>query len=126
MLLWMSILTNIRKTMTTNDDIIKKLEAISSPTPSNWREIAEWRVNNRQWLRVSGMIAVQILEQQNGGDNAREYIKNTLGCDDEYASHIVKGDADLHISEALKLIGFDGFLYVLNYITNKNKENDAT
>lgn len=94
-------------------EIIEKLKALASPAPSNWREKAEWRVKNREWLRVSGAIALHILITKNGMD-ARPYVMETLGCDDETVRHILKGDADLRLSEIIKLIGFDGLCETLN------------
>ena len=37
------------------------LESHQSATPSKWREEAEWRRNNRAWLRHSQHIAVKVL-----------------------------------------------------------------
>lgn len=104
-------------------EIIEKLNALASPAPSNWREKAEWRVNNREWLRVSGAIALHILIKKDG-NGARPYIMETLGCDEETAHHILKGDADLRLSEIIKLIGFDGLYETLNGL--KKYMDDAT
>ena len=95
------------------NEIIEKLKSLASETPSNWRKKAEWRVNNREWLRVSGAIALHILIKRNGAD-ARPYVMETLGCNEETAHHILKGDADLRLSEIIKLIGFDGLYETVN------------
>ena len=40
------------------NQIINKLEAHESKTPSRWREAAEYRQANKSWLRHSQRIAV--------------------------------------------------------------------
>lgn len=109
-------------------EIVKKLEAIASPAPSDWRKKAEWRRDNREWLRLSGAVALKVLFDQDMHD-AREYVKKTLGCNDDAASLILRGDADLKLSEIVKLIGLDGFLSAAeglkNYFENMEKERAA-
>lgn len=34
-------------------EVIARLKEHQSPTPSRWREEAEWRLKNRSWLRHS-------------------------------------------------------------------------
>ena len=111
-----------------NSEILKKLEELASPAPSNWREKAEWRQDNRDWLRLSCSVALKVLSDQDM-HNANEYVKNTLGCDDGTARLILSGDADLKLSEIVKLIGLDGFLSAAeglkNYLFIKEKERAA-
>lgn len=35
----------------------------ASPTPSHWREEAEYRIANKSWLRYSQKIAMQMLDK---------------------------------------------------------------
>lgn len=44
-------------------DVIARLKEHQSPTPSKWRERAEWRMQNKSWLRHSQRIAVKMLEK---------------------------------------------------------------
>ena len=44
-------------------DVIARLKENQSPTPSKWRERAEWRQQNKSWLRHSQRIAVKMLEK---------------------------------------------------------------
>lgn len=111
-----------------NSEILKKLEELASPAPSDWRKQAEWRQDNRDWLRLSCSVALKVLSDQDM-HNANEYVKNTLGCDDGTARLILSGDADLKLSEIVKLIGLDGFLSAAeglkNYLFIKEKERAA-
>ena len=83
---------------------IDKLKRIMVPAPSNWREKAEWRRNNREWLRVSGRIAVIIMENNQGRNKARKYVMDKLGCDARTASGILKGSHDFKLSEISRLV----------------------
>ena len=110
-------------------ETVKKLEAIASPAPSNWRELAEWRRNNRDWLRMSGAVALRIF-MTTGGIGARAHVKESLGCDDLTASEILKGNKDLKLSEIVKLIGADGFFETMAklkaYLDKREREEQET
>ena len=40
---------------------IEFLEAHQSPTPSRWREDAQWRRDNEYWLKYARYITLQVL-----------------------------------------------------------------
>lgn len=64
---------------------------------SNWREEAEWRRDNRGWLRVSGKIAVAVLlaiDETPGMSKGLLAEKTGLDID-----KIVKGSVDLTVGE---------------------------
>lgn len=44
-------------------EVIARLKEHQSTTPSKWREKAEWRQQNKSWLRHSQRIAVKMLEK---------------------------------------------------------------
>ncbi len=98
---------------------LEKLKEIASPAPSDWKAKAEYRRDNREWMRISGMITVDLISSQ---ENPREYIKEKLNCQDEYVSNIMKGQADLKLSEIVKLVGFNGLFDALKKIDNRGKE----
>lgn len=88
------------------DEILKKLKEMSSECPSNWRDEAQWRRDNREWLRVAGTVCVYVMVNQ---ENPREFVKGKLGCDDGFVDDFMKGRADLKLSEIMALVGFDEF-----------------
>lgn len=99
------------------ENTIKKLEKLMSDTPSGWREKSQWRKDNRDWLRVSGMLAVSVIEKY---DTDREKIQEVLGYNDDLRiDSILRGDADLTLSEIDKLVGLDELLRILTYIKEK-------
>jgi len=105
---------------------IENFKKLWSDTPSNWREKAQWRVDNRDWLRISGAITIAFIEKHGTGDEARAEIKELLDCDDNKANDIMKGQADLSLSEICKLIGFEEFARVMNdyvfWLLNKRQQ----
>lgn len=68
---------------------------------SNWREHAEWRKENRGWLRVSAKIAVAVLRAIDETPGmSKELLAKKTGLD---VNKIVKGSVDLTLSEIRKL-----------------------
>lgn len=99
------------------ENTIKKLEKLMSETPSDWREKAQWRRDNRDWLHVSGMLALSVIEKY---DADREKIREALEYNDDLrVDSIMRGDADLTLSEIDKLVGLDELLRILTYIKEK-------
>lgn len=98
-------------------ETIKKLEAIASPAPSDWREKAEWRVKNREWLRISGALALRILMDKDVAE-ARKHVMDTMDCDEQTAHEILCGNHDFKLSEIVRLIGSDGFFETVDGLRN--------
>ena len=44
-------------------EIVDNLKQYQSTTPSRWREKAEWRLQNKTWLRRSQHIAMLMLDK---------------------------------------------------------------
>ena len=102
-------------------ETIKKLEALSSPAPSNWREHAEWRQSNRKWLWVSGKIAVTLLMKFEEGMTREEFCEKT-GIPMETLSLMVKGSYDFTLSEMHAIEKTIGIDILSNLITPKTKQ----
>lgn len=47
------------------DETLGKLKGVMGTPPVDWREAAQWRKDNRRWLRVSGRIATRLLDTIN-------------------------------------------------------------
>lgn len=89
--------------MKTIEEQIAFLQSHSSPTPSRWREKAEWRRANKDWLVYSRKIAINIaivLESQ--GISQRE-LAERMGCSPQYISRILKGEENLSLETICKL-----------------------
>lgn len=83
--------------------IIDKLREHSSPTPSKWREEAEYRRANKSWLRYSQHIALLMLDKmEEAGMNQRQ-LAEKMSCSQQYISKILKGQENLSLETLAKI-----------------------
>ena len=62
------------------NQIINKLEAHESKTPSRWREAAEYRQANKSWLRHSQRIAMLMLDKMDELHLTQTELARRMGC----------------------------------------------
>lgn len=79
------------------------LEAHKSATPSRWRDEAEWRRDNADWLRHSQRIAVQVLLKMKEEHLTQKALAERMGCSQQYVSKILKGTENLSLETLTKL-----------------------
>ena len=89
--------------MKTKEEIISKLEAHKSETPSKWREKAEWRIANKSWLRFSQYIAMRMLERMEELGLSQKALAEKMGCSQQYVSKVLKGRENLSIETISKI-----------------------
>ena len=94
--------------------ITNRLEKYQSSTPSRWREEAEYRVENRAWLRHSQYIAMLMLEKMDELSLTQKALAERMGCTQQYVSKILRGKENLSI-ETLSKIEAALSLRLLNY-----------
>ena len=82
---------------------IEHLRKHQSPTPSKWREEAEWRRANKAWLRRSQMVAVKMLYKMEAMKWTQQQVAEKLGCTQQYISKIVKGSENLSLEMLAKI-----------------------
>ena len=73
------------------NQIINKLEAHESKTPSRWREAAEYRQANKSWLRHSQRIAMLMLDKMDELHLTQTELARRMGCSQQYVSKILRG-----------------------------------
>lgn len=83
--------------------IAEKLEKYSSETPSRWREEAEYRKANRDWLRYSQMIAVKMLGKMQELGMTQKVLAEKMGCTQQYVSKILRGKENLSLETLCKI-----------------------
>lgn len=81
-------------------EILRKYE---SPTPSRWREEAEWRRANEAWLRRSQVVAVKMLARMDEKKWTQQQVAGMLGCSQQYVSRMVKGSENLSLEMLSKI-----------------------
>ena len=89
--------------MRTREEIISKLNAHSSDTPSKWREKAAWRNANKSWLRYSPRIAMMMLDKMEELGLTQKALAERMGCSQQYASRVLKGTENLSIETISKI-----------------------
>ena len=100
-------------------EAISKLEALSSSAPSNWREEAEWRRDNRKWLRISGRIAVALIMEFENGMTREEFCEKT-GIPMDTLLVMMRGSYDFTLSEIHTIEKALGKDMLPNFVTPKN------
>lgn len=89
--------------MKTSEEIISKLKEHQSPTPSKWRENAEWRLKNRAWLRYSQHIAMMMLDKMEELNMSQKKLSELMGCSQQYVSKVLKGQENLSLETISKI-----------------------
>lgn len=79
------------------------LESHQSKTPSKWREEAEWRRANADWLCHSQRIAVQVLLKMREEHLTQKVLAERMNCSQQYISKILKGTENLSLEILTKL-----------------------
>ena len=83
--------------MKTAQEQIAFLREHSSPTPSRWREKAEWRRANRDWLPYSRKIAIKTAMALEEQDLSQRQLAERMGCSPQYVSRLLKGEENLSL-----------------------------
>ena len=79
------------------------LEEHQSETPSMWREEAQWRRENRDWLRYSQRIAILLLLYMKKEGLTQAAMAECIGCTLQYVSKLLKGTENLTIETIAKI-----------------------
>ena len=79
------------------------MESHQSETPSHWKEEAEWRRENKDWLRYSKRIAVMLLSYMKREHLTQSAMAERLDCTQQYVSKILKGTENLSLETLAKL-----------------------
>lgn len=84
-------------------EIVNNLRKHQSTTPSKWREKAEWRQENKSWLRHSQHIAMMMLDKMEELGLTQREVAERMGCSQQYVSRILKGHENLTIETMCKI-----------------------
>lgn len=84
-------------------EIVNNLRKHQSSTPSRWRERAEWRQENKSWLRHSQHIAMMMLDKMEALGLTQREVAERMGCSQQYVSRILKGHENLSIETMCKI-----------------------
>ena len=82
---------------------IEFLEAHQSPTPSRWREDAQWRRDNEYWLQYSRYITLQVLRAMDEQSVTQVELAKRMGCTQQYVSNLLKGCSNMTLETIARL-----------------------
>ena len=82
---------------------IEFLEAHQSPTPSRWREDAQWRRDNEYWLKYARYITLQVLRAMEEQSITQVELAKRMGCTQQYVSNLLKGSSNMTLETIARL-----------------------
>lgn len=82
---------------------IERLKTHASDTPSRWKEEAEFRQENRTWLRYSQHIAMKMLDRMEELGLTQKALSERMNCSQQYVSKILKGKENLSLETLVKI-----------------------
>ena len=82
---------------------IEFLETHQSPTPSRWREDAQWRRDNEYWLKYSRYITLQVLRAMDEQSVTQVELAKRMGCTQQYVSNLMKGSSNMTLETIARL-----------------------
>lgn len=93
----------MRFDLITENEHLGVLKEHQSPTPSKWRENAEWRMQNKSWLRYSQRIAMIMLDRMEEINMTQKRLSELMGCSQQYVSKVLKGQENLSLETLAKI-----------------------
>ena len=88
----------MKKTIDKELFVLKKHEV-----KTDWREKAEWRRENRRWLRYSGFIAITVMHRLEELNMSQKDLAEKMNCSPQYVSKLLKGSENLTLDTISKL-----------------------
>ena len=82
---------------------IEFLEAHQSPTPSRWREDAQWRRDNEYWLKYSRYITLEVMRAMDEQSFTQVELAKRMGCTQQYVSNLLKGSSNMTLETIARL-----------------------
>ena len=79
------------------------LEAHQSPTPSRWREDAQWRRDNEYWLKYSRYITLEVMRAMDEQSVTQVDLAKRMSCTQQYVSNLLKGSSNMTLETIARL-----------------------
>lgn len=70
---------------------------------TDWRDKAQWRRENRRWLRYSGYIALKVKNRLEELNMSQKELAEKMNCSPQYVSKLLKGSENLTLDTISKL-----------------------
>lgn len=85
------------------DHIKGKLLRLASDQPSEWKTKAQYRRENRLWLKKAAAIAEQVLDALKTKDLSQKELAERMSISPEQIDNILKGQENLTLEIIAKL-----------------------
>jgi len=82
---------------------VKKLRQHSSPTSTLWHKEAEFRLENKSWLRYSQHIALLMQDKMNNMNLTQKDLAAQMSVSQQYISKILKGQENFSLETLAKI-----------------------
>lgn len=82
---------------------LEKLNSIVSKQPSRWQKDAQWRKENRAWLKKSAEIAVRVILELKEKKMSQKDLAERMGVSPQYINKMVKGKEKLSLETICKI-----------------------
>ena len=70
---------------------------------TGWKEKAQWRRENRRWLRYSGFIAMSVMNRLDEMGLTQKELAERMACSPQYVSKLLRGSENLTLDTISKL-----------------------
>ena len=95
---------------------------------TKWRENAQWRRENRRWLRYSGFIALTVMNRLDQVGLSQKELAVKMHCSPQYISKLLKGSENLTLETISKLeesLDLDLVKSALSYVDGYEMKDPA-
>jgi len=102
---------------------IDVVNAHQSSEPSQWKQQAQWHVDNWAWIKHSAQIAMKVKGRLNALGLTQKELAERMGCSQQYVSLILKGKENLTLETIAKLetvLDFELLIYTRNLVSDYN------
>ena len=100
---------------------------------TGWKEKAQWRRENRRWLRYSGFIAMSVMNRLDELGLTQKELAERMACSPQYVSKLLRGSENLTLDTISKLeecLGIDLIRTALSpsegYVAQQNHTHVVT
>lgn len=74
-----------------------------SATHSKWRNAAEWRRKNENWLKYSRAITMKTMQAMDKQSVTQSILAKRMGCSQQYVSNLLKGNSNMTLETIARI-----------------------
>lgn len=74
-----------------------------SATPSKWREAAEWRRKNENWLKYARVITMKTMQAMDKQSVTQSLLAERMECSQQYVSNLLKGSSNMTLETIARI-----------------------